>query len=259
MNSFPKFGFVFVLIFSSFALSCCKDECKVQTATSADFKIYEALGWDIKVTEVANSDTAVATSITFEASDSSSEVRSYEWMIGSDNRTFKSKNVTLEFDSRAVNSWVSVRLIVKKDVNKMCFPDDDGVDTIVKRFFVVNKSLASGKFEGYCKSNPTEKFSIFIGVTPDSDGDLTIDNIPNGCTRKGSIDSHLFEPSANYRCIIFGRPNFKTDGKLNPLRCQIPWGKGKVQPDGVTLIMDYQIWDPSKNQFVNDQFIGIKK
>jgi hypothetical protein len=252
--------FIGLLLFSYLITSSCckKDECKNQTATSAGFKMYEAIGWDTKTIEVQNNDTVALTSVTFEANDSSTEVKSYEWQIGTDPRTFTTKQLKLDFRNSA-NTAVNIRLILKKNVDKTCFPNDDGVDTVIQRFFVSNKLLAQGAFEGSCKSNPTEKFTIFIGKTVLSGEVFTLDNLPNGCSRKALIDAHLFDISLSYNQIIFGTPNFKTDGQLNPLRCQIPWGKGKIQKDGVTLILDYQIWEPFKKQFINDQFIGVKK
>ena len=94
MNSFPKFGFLLMLVVSSLVLACCKkDECKDKTRTIADFKIYEALEDDFKYSEVANGDTAYTTFITFSAQDVSSDVISYEWQIGNDPRTFSKKRI----------------------------------------------------------------------------------------------------------------------------------------------------------------------
>ncbi len=257
MKAFQKLGFYLLLLISSFALSCCKDECEGQLPTSAEFEIYETLGWERKGTIVPNGDTAVATTITFVASDSSSDVTSYEWRVGSDERTFSERQFSLDF-YKAAGSTIDISLVVKKNVNKMCFPEDDGIDTVFKNFYVSQTSLMGGKFEGFCQSNPSEKFVIHIGRTDKSDNNFTLDNLPNGCTRT-FVDAHLFDLSTNYRKITFGLPNFKTDGQLNDLKCQIPWGKGTIQKDGVTLVLDYQIWEPFKRQFVSDQFIGIKK
>ena len=48
---------------------------------------------------------------------------------------------------------------------------------------------------------------------------------------------------------------------VNTMNCAVKslGGKGRVQADGVTLIIDYQIWEPFKKQFIKDQFIGVKK
>lgn len=252
--------FIGLLLFAVLITAACckKDPCENQTATSAGFKMYEAIGWDTKTIEVNSNDTVSPSYITFAANDSSSEVKSYEWQVGTDPTKFTKKEFLLDF-SGFQNNLIDVRLIVKKNVDNTCFPNDDGVDTLTQRFFISDKTLAKGRFEGYCKSNPTEKFAIFIGKTPQSADVFTLDNLPNGCTRKALIDAHLFDISLSYNQILFGFPNYKTDGRDNPLRCQIPWGKGKVQRDGVTLILDYQIWDPFKNQFISDQFIGVKK
>ena len=260
MKTISKFIFIASSLIFLLSLSSCKDECKNHTATSASFKIYEALGFEEKGTLVKNKDTVTTTTITFEADDISSEVQSYEWQVGTDPRVFTKKSFNLDFDKVAANSWISIRLIVKKNVDKICYPTDDGIDTLVQSFFVSPNQLTRGTFEGYCKSKPSEKFSIFIGTKIFPNNQIpTIDNFPNGCTRQALVDAHLFEPSINYREITFGTPNYKTDGQNNELRCQIPWGKGRVQADGVTLVIDYQIWEPFKKQFVKDQFIGVKK
>jgi hypothetical protein len=237
------------------AACCKKDPCANQTTTSADFKIFEPLDEDIRYSEISNGDTLNIGNVTFEAQDSSSDVISYEWKIGTDPRIFNKRLFSLEFsDSGQV---IPVRLIVKKTVNTMCFPNDDGIDTLFKTFYLAGAGLAYGKFEGYVESNPTEKFTISTEIQPRI-GYAFVSNLPNGCSRN-SVDAQTLNFLIGYRSLKFGKPEVKRLSPPDEAKCQIPWGFGKVLRDNKTLILDYSIWSLSKNQFVKDRFIGIKK
>jgi hypothetical protein len=249
--------FIGLVLFAVFLTAACckKDPCANQTVTSAAFKIYEPLDEDIRYSEISSSDTLNIGNVIFEAQDSSSDVISYEWKIGTDPRTFNKRLFSLEFtDSGQI---ISVRLIVKKVVNAMCFPNDDGIDTLVKTFFVAGSSLAYGSFEGYIESNPSDKFTVSTQIQPQI-GYAYVFNLPNGCTRN-SMDAQLLTFFIAHRTIKFGKPEVKRTGLPDEVKCQIPWGFGKVLRDNKTLILDYSIWSPTKNQFVKDRFIGIKK
>ena len=89
----------------------CKDECKCKTSTSADFKIYEPLEDNYKFNEINNEDTAGIGITFFEAQDSSTDIISYEWRIGSDTRVFSKRSLSLQFQNKLNN--LSVQLIVK--------------------------------------------------------------------------------------------------------------------------------------------------
>jgi PKD repeat protein len=252
MNSFPKFGFFLLIIISSFALSCCKDECKGKSPTSADFKIYQPVFGNLKYTETNDGDTAVTTSITFSAQDSTLG-NTYEWKIGSDDRTFTKREFFLDFRDKGT---VSVRLIVKNSGNT-CFPSNDGVDTLTKTIYITDDNPWIGNFEGYIESKPKEKFIISTGGNINRPAGAFLDNLPNGCNRD---ETYLLQQMfGNYKDIIFGEQGkIRTTG-ADITTCQLPWGTGTYSNIDKKLILNYQIWNTQQKKFINDRFIGIKK
>jgi hypothetical protein len=251
MNAITK---IIMLFFLCAIVYGCHNECEGVQSTSAEFKIYEPLDKD-RDREVVDGDTLVGVAF-FEAQDSSKEVISYQWKIGSDPRTFTQRSFTIEFDN--IRGAIPVRLIVKKTVNKSCFPYDDGIDTLTKTFYTGEVGLVYGNFEGYVASKPTEIFTISTLFQPQI-GFAFVSNLPNGCPRD-AYDATKLSYYGNYRKIVFGTtPNLTRVGSPDEVRCQFPWGTGEILRGSRTLVLDYTIWSSEKKQFVKDRFIGTKK
>jgi hypothetical protein len=79
----------------------------------------------------------------------------YTWYIGSE--VLNDKSFVRYFSDQWKESNIPVTLVVKKQPNKACFPDDDGYDSIVKTFHVSkypidngdNQDMEFGSIEGY--------------------------------------------------------------------------------------------------------------
>ncbi len=172
----------FLLIGSSLLLEQCKcnkcedpsnpecsnyDPCYGVAKTSADFKIEERTGsyW------VETDTVARYSSVRFTALQ---DAESYRWLIGADE--FNEKSFTLS--NFPYNSWIGVTLIVKRTPNKTCYPNDNGIDTVYRRFYVwpegygldsTNQYLIVknpypifGSYYGSLKSNPNNLFEVTI-------------------------------------------------------------------------------------------------
>lgn len=54
----------------------------------------------------------------------------YEWRIGI--KSYSTRSVTVNFQTASTGSVIPITLIVEKQPNKACFPDDDGKDSITR-------------------------------------------------------------------------------------------------------------------------------
>ncbi|MFM2041395.1 MAG: hypothetical protein RLZZ493_1984 [Bacteroidota bacterium] len=113
---------------------------------------------------------------------------SYEWQVGANSITQSTKDFGLYFSDTI--GTIPVRLIVHAKPNLICFPNDDGVDTVVKYLTIRNvvPDPLTGKYSGYNTNDPTHVFTIEIDTTRIADAfspygyyiGLGIKNLPDG-------------------------------------------------------------------------------
>lgn len=91
---------------------------------------------------------------------------SYEWRIGQDNRIFTDQDIALLFTDP--EPLLKVQLIVKRNLDLVCFPGEDGRDTVVKYLTVIPFQDAAiiGSYRGVLASEPTDSFDIYIKQHP---------------------------------------------------------------------------------------------
>lgn len=107
---------------------------------------------------------------------------SYEWKIGSN--TYTSKDFFLYFQDTI--GTIPVKLIVHSNPNSICFPNDDGVDTVVR--YLTIKSLKHppliGQYWGHNTDSPNNNFLVEIDTFRFGDNyqyiGYGIKNLPNG-------------------------------------------------------------------------------
>jgi hypothetical protein len=165
------------ILFFVIAVSCKKDDfsstggynCAKEKPVSADFMMGEIYGdefidldtvvmdVDYKDGNPANYDRDTYTYVYFKANLAGA---SYEWQIGNNGIVKTGKEFSLLFSYRV--GTIPVRLIVHKAPNKYCFPNDDGIDTVVRYLTVdnVEPHPLFGEYKGYSLSNPSEQFTI---------------------------------------------------------------------------------------------------
>ncbi|MDD2982012.1 MAG: hypothetical protein PHQ74_01365 [Crocinitomicaceae bacterium] len=138
------FTFSFVLSAGMFLVGCKKEQpqmselnkdCDCAEEVSADFTISEIAAYNIPNNElITETDTIFAErNVRFSAKTDQAQ---YTWLIG--NETLSSQTVGRYFPSQFSGQDIPVTLIVKKKPNSICFPLDDGIDTLVKWFHVAN-------------------------------------------------------------------------------------------------------------------------
>lgn len=133
---------IFLLLILILLFSCRKKQpeivaaqnaCDCIEATSADFSIEEATaGFTQSWNRFTETDTIFENrNVRFTAKTEDAE---YTWYIGTEVLT--SKTFGRHFSSAFLGQNIPVTLVVKKDANTGCFPNDDGYDSITKVFHV---------------------------------------------------------------------------------------------------------------------------
>jgi hypothetical protein len=118
--------------------------CHDQTEVSAEFIAYIEPSYRHDTPEGIEmriiSDTFLyGNQIIFEAKDE--HAKSYKWKIGTDDRIWTTSSVSLLFarvDSLSYKDGITVQLIVEKDPNTACFPNDNGIDTVTRHIAFVS-------------------------------------------------------------------------------------------------------------------------
>ena len=116
-----------------------KDPCKCASEVSADFVI-EELATHIPEEIWIETDTSLHNkTVQFRALEEDAE---YQWYIGIDQ--FETQTASRYFSDEWIGSDIPITLVVKKDPNKACFPNDDGYDSITKTFYVSQYPIYHG-------------------------------------------------------------------------------------------------------------------
>jgi hypothetical protein len=148
---------ILYLLFFAFAFltSCHKEQailpnglngCGCAEETSADFKIEEFWG-DINDYDIrTETDTAYTEKNIYFTAYQKDAI--YKWYIGTEILT--DSVVGRFFPNGAVeNQTIPITLVVKKKPNKICFPNDDGYDSIVKYIHFVKLPANTGANQLY--------------------------------------------------------------------------------------------------------------
>jgi hypothetical protein len=200
------------------------DPCKGKTLRKASFTIAERVFW-YEVDTIQYTDTVLSeNTVIFEADTAYSnfDFISYEWKVGTDDRTWTTKKFALFF-SEAFGQ-IEVRLIAKWRPDLKCFPNDDGVDTVYRTFTVIDRddNPVLGVYRGATQKKPNEIFDVTIGFD-NADDSYFIRNINNGC--------NSFQDGVKEMDLAMGYKMFGFDWGKN----SCPWS-GCLSPKGFLMI-----------------------
>jgi len=178
------------------------DPCGQAKRVEAQFTIYEPVG-DLH----PRTDTILWTSIAHFSADEHYD--KYEWHIGFDSRIRMDSSFSLRFPASQVEEGVSIPItfIGSRTPNLMCFPDDDGLDTITRQLVVLSpyNSPVLGSYKGCHLDNPADTFTVDIfWQTEDF---LTMRNINRGC-----MDTAQFRLSSVVSKVL-GATSMEFDGE----------------------------------------------
>jgi len=149
------------------------DPCDCASEVSADFEIIERHS-QVSNSEMIITDHVLQNSATKEVRfRAKAEDAVYTWYIGQDvehdRETFKN------FGNQWVGSTIPITLVVEKEPNSLCYPEDDGYDSVTKTFNIYDVChepyLLEGTFR-MASENSTDSFDIdieFIEYAPQYD------------------------------------------------------------------------------------------
>jgi hypothetical protein len=238
--------------------SCCDDPepnaCKDVTKMQGRFSIYEHLqvaGRD----SLLVSDTVLTNNPIVFAADT--DYVSYEWRIADDPRVFNTKQVSLTFANPQSN--ISIMLIAKWNKNVKCFPQDDGVDTVVHFLTVVNqeKHEIIGAYSGADQSSPTDLYTVEIKSSSNNQK-LILLNLNEGCDPVDpAIGVEGFYNDVGYKKMLF------VGYYVNA--CKNPEGVVTVAPNNDDIRIDYTVGNATEENGFHetirtpDVFLGKKE
>lgn len=275
-----RFYFLLLLpLLTMFLIPACGDDempadpCDGKAPFRANFEIGEVIGDTPFVT-----DTVVRSYVTFSA-----EVGygSYRWFIGTDTTARTQREFTLRFDDAFIGQHFTVTLVATKPFYDNCFPEDDGIDTLSKTFYLACSELwdvcvngypdfalgfpYEGKYEGYLSDAPDHRFTVQIvnfGIDPIPNDDifwyyLRIYNLPEGCggPAPGYCGGLEVDPSYGTYDVQWGYRGFHASGFNWGSECCTSvklWGRlAPSDPD--QIIIDMLIKDGAKKQFIGSR------
>jgi len=195
-----------------FFLYGCPDQTKVDpcsgaTRVKASFTISESLEGDISGFSILSDTVLEGNIIHFKADDSSD---TYYWKVGSDTTIYHSREFTLRFYQ--AYGAVPVTLIITKKPNTNCFPDDKGIDTLIKNIYVISFTNAAiiGNYYGCNQDNPKDSFVVNIGYNWDNNAlyfAYFMNNLDKGCRGDTNLNLSIWAPTVEalrfYKGISF--------------------------------------------------------
>lgn len=180
--------FYIILLFVLLTIFSCRkeqpsmtpllEECNCAHEVSADFYMEEMTITNTVLAKYTDTDSILGSkSVRFRVKESGAE---YKWYIGAEVLTDTS--VIRFFGPSTLGQTVPIILVVKKKPNKICFPNDDGYDSVVKYLTItnypmtdyVNHELTIGSIEGTYRVK-----SAHLSDSFDVNVDCVIDNSNN--------------------------------------------------------------------------------
>ncbi len=251
--------------------SCCKDEvqcndprnpecinynpCIDAKTVRADFTMLEegdALGLD-PFWEYYDTDTSIWNNVRFNAIEENA--KKYTWYIGTEIQPRFGKSIVIDFSSNKTPK--RIRLIVEKEPNKSCFPNDDGVDTVDRMLYFLDRydSLNMpiiGKFRGISTENLNEIKDVSIGYFSYQGSIHVTFTGFNDCTAYTSNGIRGFRLYTPWK--VNQRTFFPNGGGMTP-RCNLFDVIARSPDNTDSIYVQYKKWSQDSALY---QFRGVK-
>jgi len=230
--------------------------CIDAKATSAAFTIKEAPYTQIiepRLTDfLMDTDSVYFSSVFFEARQQDAD--SFIWQIGTETQPRYGKQVNVVFPDNLRGTSFNIRLIVKRKPNTACFPNDDGIDTLTRRFYFVrfNEPLSwEGTYYGSDDDKPDSMYTIVLGHSYDEAEDediLKVFGIPRGC--KDTVNQWISNRFITYKNVSFRKTGYYCDGKTMQ----------NIIRNNNQYIISYSVamWENNTDKRVDKLFRGFK-
>ena len=175
----------FILFFALFSLSCKKKVqaplsefdagCDCAHEVTADFWMEEMTVNVPSIVKYTDTDSILGSkNVRFRAKEQGAE---YTWYIGSD--VLSDSVFGRYFGPSTLGQTIPVTLVVKKKPNKICFPTDDGYDSIVKYLTVTNYPMEDISINQIYLGSIEGTYRVKSAHLPDS-FDVTVDYVYDG-------------------------------------------------------------------------------
>lgn len=240
-----KLANIYILIFIALILTCCitenpvnPDPCAGKKPFKADFTIFEAVEDSLFIADTV----LYGNAIKFMAN---SDYDTYKWTVGDQKLEYFTKSFALKFNEPYPE--IVVRLIATKKPDTLCFPNDDGIDTVMKKITILKyegESALVGEWIGSTDKNPLDSFivSIFYKNVYNNNGEYFgsfyfINNLNKGCNSiwryEDGRESPQIRYSPGYRTARFHARGFKDNG------CNSPYGYIKLSWNHTEITIEY--------------------
>jgi hypothetical protein len=202
-----------VLLMLMFAVACKKekplldisdkDPCSCAQEVSAEFVI-EELAITVPEPKWIETDTVLKfKTVRFTAKEENAQ--SYKWYVGSE--VLSGRSVTRTFGEQWSEIDIPITLVITKNPNLVCFPDDDGYDSLVKTFYISKYPIWNGD-ETELLSGPT--LGTYRMISPEHADSFDIDfRIFKHPTHPTSIYVAIYNWDGHGSdCISFNKSSF---------------------------------------------------
>ena len=237
-----------ILLLAFLTISCHKhkdpDPCSAKNPVSASFNTEEQFSYVIHNWTPYNTNTVNTNVVKFTALE---EGANYKWLIGAGVYTDQSITITFPDSFLTGFAMVPVTLIVNKDPDKSCFPNDDGKDTITKYIHFTYMTLTLGKFQGYWESDPLTIFTLSISSKQESSIPGDNGTYFQGFDKGDTCGIFAMDSPAGYKEMVFGTYASNT--------CSAVSGKVMIGSDDNSVVIDYTSDSPSHVRNTH-KFIG---
>src|SRR6218665_2439516 len=190
------------------------------------------------------------------------EKATYRWELEDYPKNNTTKSFFLDFDQPFGN--IEVKLIVTKEPDTSCFPNDDGADTVTKTLVVLDgskfKYAFEGTFTGFLTDNPSDVFDITIvnlgeGSKNDFDG-LRVYNLPKGCRKDKTLAGYTPEiTDRTYRNFFI-----ENQAASTPSCAGDSFGLGRGYSNNNKMTITFIEYDVKQQKLAptGKQFLGIR-
>lgn len=208
-----------------------------------------------------DSDTSFGGLITFKSTVSCYD--SVRWIIGTDPTIYTDTEFSLFFNNTWIGSTIPVTLIAKLKPSPLCFPDDDGIDTLTRNLYIAQYDDSAGNagdFIGYnINEDPNDLFVVSIfgsDAGNGNNGTPTVRNLPRGAN--APVGLGFMSVRGYYRVVYFCR-EFSTGayGMNNVM------GVARFSADYMQVTIDYSYSNnplmPNRgSNSVIKRFVGVR-
>lgn len=229
------------------------DICNCESPVSADFEIFETGASNLS--RVLTDHILGNSWAAFRAKESDA---AYKWYIGSEILT--DREVARKFQPQWENYDIPITLVVEKEPNLKCFPNDDGYDSVTKIMHVfpryIDPHLALGTFR-VAEANSIDSFNLTVDfeyhelwqppyhfVVSNYDGNGTV------CT---AFPNNYWSDGILYRRLRSQQLALSSQGCNNlTFSCYFPL----PGTDTIEIDVNYRLESNSNSPFVTRKYFG---